>query len=201
MPRTATQLAELKESRREQILAAALMVFGDKGVAAAQMSHVAKAAGVSKGTLYWYFDSKRELVQALLQSELDEFLATARGAGSGEDPGASMAAMLRRVFDNFAHRPQAMRFLLRMFIDDDLAELVGVSTADAFEVVRAEVVKILGRFQQTGAISDDVDLRSLASLIMAVGDGLALQLLADPSSVDIGATTALLLGITQTWSS
>jgi AcrR family transcriptional regulator len=58
---------QLREERRQQILEAALTVFGQKGFNAANVSDVAAQAGVSQGTIYWYFESKEELLtQALL---------------------------------------------------------------------------------------------------------------------------------------
>lgn len=62
---------KLEELRREQILAAAIKVFSEKGFRVAKMQEVADAAGVSNGTVYNYFPSKDELLLALL-SQLSE---------------------------------------------------------------------------------------------------------------------------------
>ena len=56
---------ELPEVRREQLLDAAATVFLDRGLAEATMADVAEAAGVAKGTVYLYFDSKSALLTAL----------------------------------------------------------------------------------------------------------------------------------------
>lgn len=56
-----------KEARPGEILEAALDLFVKKGFAATKLSEVASAAGVSKGTVYLYFDSKVALFQALVQ--------------------------------------------------------------------------------------------------------------------------------------
>jgi AcrR family transcriptional regulator len=48
----------LPEERPRQILAAALEVFGEHGLAAARLEDIAKRAGVSKGTIYLYFPNK-----------------------------------------------------------------------------------------------------------------------------------------------
>lgn len=55
-----------KTTRREQILDAAAALFAQDGYAQAKMKDVAKAAGVSNGTVYNYFKSKEEVLQALL---------------------------------------------------------------------------------------------------------------------------------------
>ena len=59
-----------KEDRPAEILAAALQIFSEKGFAATKLDEVAKQAGVSKGTLYLYFESK----EALLKEVVNEFV-------------------------------------------------------------------------------------------------------------------------------
>ncbi|GLK68863.1 transcriptional regulator [Hansschlegelia plantiphila] len=59
----------LDSAKRRQILDGARQVFLAQGFDAASMGEIAKAAGVSKGTLYVYFDSKEELFAALVKSQ------------------------------------------------------------------------------------------------------------------------------------
>lgn len=56
-----------KEARPTELMAAALGLFVDKGYAATRLEDVAIRAGVSKGTLYLYFDSKEALFKAVIQ--------------------------------------------------------------------------------------------------------------------------------------
>jgi len=55
-----------KQDRPAEILAAALKMFSMKGFAATKLDEVAKEAGVSKGTLYLYFESKEALFKAVV---------------------------------------------------------------------------------------------------------------------------------------
>lgn len=66
-----------KEARPQEILDAALAVFAEKGFAAARLEQVAKQAGVSKGTLYLYFDGKEALFEAVVRSAIVPRLADA----------------------------------------------------------------------------------------------------------------------------
>ncbi|AXS40666.1 TetR/AcrR family transcriptional regulator [Breoghania sp. L-A4] len=61
--------ANADNAKRRQILGGARMVFRAKGFDGASMEAIAKAAGVSKGTLYVYFDSKETLFEALINEE------------------------------------------------------------------------------------------------------------------------------------
>jgi len=56
-----------KEARPGEILEAALDLFAEKGFAATKLTEVAKRAGVSKGTVYLYYESKEALFKALVK--------------------------------------------------------------------------------------------------------------------------------------
>src|ERR1700683_2270537 len=56
-------------AKRRQIIAGAHAVFLAQGFDAASMSDIARAAGVSKGTLYVYFDNKEQLFEAIVHEE------------------------------------------------------------------------------------------------------------------------------------
>ena len=55
------------EDRPREICAAALEVFAEKGFAAAKLDEIARRAGVSKGTLYLYFEDKEQLFRAVVR--------------------------------------------------------------------------------------------------------------------------------------
>jgi AcrR family transcriptional regulator len=59
-----------KEARPDEILAAALESFAERGFAATRLEDVAARAGISKGTLYLYFKSKEELFEAVVRATL-----------------------------------------------------------------------------------------------------------------------------------
>jgi AcrR family transcriptional regulator len=76
-----------KEARPAELLEAALKLFVEKGFAATRSEEVARAAGVSKGTLYLYFPSKEELLKAVIQHFLaDEIAAGAQEAETADGP-------------------------------------------------------------------------------------------------------------------
>lgn len=59
-----------KEARPQEILDAALSLFAEKGFAATRLEEIAARAGVSKGTIYLYFESKEAVFKALVQEKL-----------------------------------------------------------------------------------------------------------------------------------
>lgn len=68
-PESVRVLQEEDSSKRRQILAGARKVFMDLGFDGASMGEIARAAGVSKGTLYVYFADKTALFEAILEEE------------------------------------------------------------------------------------------------------------------------------------
>ena len=67
---TASTRQRRKEARPQELLAAALALFVEKGFAATRIEEVAERAGVSKGTLYLYYRSKEDLLKAVVREEL-----------------------------------------------------------------------------------------------------------------------------------
>lgn len=67
-----------KQARPEEITAAALELFSERGYATTRLEDVAACAGVSKGTLYLYFANKEELFKAVLREGFISPLAEMR---------------------------------------------------------------------------------------------------------------------------
>lgn len=69
-PSTAVKRERRKEARPGELLDAALGLFVEKGFAATRAEEVAARAGVSKGTLFLYFQSKEELLKAVVRENI-----------------------------------------------------------------------------------------------------------------------------------
>jgi AcrR family transcriptional regulator len=66
------------EERPVEILDAALMVFGERGYAGTRLEDVARQAGVSKGTVYLYFESKEALFRAMVSTKVGAAISGVR---------------------------------------------------------------------------------------------------------------------------
>lgn len=71
-PRTKKQYADIRQEKRELILETALEVFATHGYHGASISTIANHAGIAKGLIYNYFDSKEELLKAILQKGIED---------------------------------------------------------------------------------------------------------------------------------
>jgi len=74
MPRTRKQYEEIRKNKSELLKRTALKLFAEKGFHATSVSEIASAAGVSKGLLYSYYESKEALLAALF-SDLIEMVS------------------------------------------------------------------------------------------------------------------------------
>ncbi|MGZ8361656.1 MAG: TetR family transcriptional regulator [Allosphingosinicella sp.] len=91
-----------KQERPGDIVAAALALFAEKGFAAARIEEIAARAGLSKGTLYLYFDSKEALFRAVVRDVVVPNLDALRAAMLAAD--LPFAELLRTFLPRFAER-------------------------------------------------------------------------------------------------
>jgi AcrR family transcriptional regulator len=111
-PATATRLAAGTGTRREQVLDAAQQSFGTKGYEATSLDQLAVELGVRKQTILYYYPSKAELLDAVIDSssaELADVLErTLVAAGGGFD---RIEAIVRSVFRLALRRPELLGVL------------------------------------------------------------------------------------------
>src|SRR2546422_4372033 len=82
-----------KNARPEEIITAALEVFADRGFAATKVEDVARKAGVTKGTIYLYFENKDALFKALIRETIVPVIA------QGEALAQSFTGSARELFE------------------------------------------------------------------------------------------------------
>ena len=95
--KTAPQIAEDNVKRR-QIIEGARAAFLEQGFDAASMNDIARTAGVSKGTLYVYFQNKEQLFQAICS---EECLSQAEGLFNFDPDDSDVEATLTRIGIDF----------------------------------------------------------------------------------------------------
>lgn len=92
-----------KDARPQEILEAALAEFAVRGFAAARMEDIATRAGVTKGTVYLYFDSKEDLFKSLVRESIGAAIdARMADAKSFEGDSSRLLGMVLRAIGNFA---------------------------------------------------------------------------------------------------
>ncbi|MGB5949762.1 MAG: TetR/AcrR family transcriptional regulator [Parvibaculum sp.] len=96
-----------KEARPAEIMAAALTLFSERGFAATRLDDVAETAGVSKATIYLYFDSKVELFKAMVREIASARIGAAEALVEGfEGPSPELIRGLIEVLSGIVAVPQ-----------------------------------------------------------------------------------------------
>jgi len=101
------QVAEADDSaKRRQIVDGAREIFLARGFDAASMADIAKAAGVSKGTLYVYFKNKEELFSAIVQAECCTHAESVFGLDANDHDVGAVLTRVGTEFISFLCQPE-----------------------------------------------------------------------------------------------
>lgn len=164
---------QLKEERRWQILEAALAVFSQKGYHAANVSDVAAQAGVSQGTIYWYFESKEELFQAAILFAFADFGEAALGGLDQYPTATEKLRALALAMEGFADVAEGMFMLfLGYWASSDRREESAQIWMDLLREFKDVVVGIIEEGIGSGEFRP-VDAEALVWALLAAYDGLA----------------------------
>jgi AcrR family transcriptional regulator len=157
-----------------RILDAAVAVFSRYGFRRASVDDVAREAGVAKGTIYLYHESKEELFRAVTQVVADRLLAGAGEARAAKAPAAEKLRLLLEakflyLFDVVTRSPHAA----------ELLDSKGRLAADVFETADRKYHALIGAVISEGVESGQVDLSraglspaAAAAFLVRVGHGL-----------------------------
>ncbi|MCA9568259.1 MAG: TetR/AcrR family transcriptional regulator [Myxococcales bacterium] len=161
--------------RRAQILRASRSVFVEKGYLAARVQDIARRAGLSKGAVYFYFASKRDLFMALVAEEHENTYSFLDQADADERPAVvKLLDLGQKYLDYFAGLKSPPRFFLmmtEMAVRDDEIRNDVVAVHSRFVAAAAS---ILAQGMDEGTIRRG-DPEAMAQMLKAIIDGLAGQ--------------------------
>jgi AcrR family transcriptional regulator len=146
--------------RREQILDGAEYALVERGLTSATIADVASAAGVAKGTVYLYFDSKTELLAALRTRRINGVVGALESARSDRgrlDPARSLDQFIDRFFEYSLAQPRLHRMLFHES---------GFLEGDPFAALRDRVGEIVATGVGDGRLAP-VDPEALAGFLVA----------------------------------
>ncbi|MEW5960369.1 MAG: TetR/AcrR family transcriptional regulator [Chloroflexota bacterium] len=130
---------QMAEARRTQILMGAAKVFAEKGYHKATTKEIALAAGVSEGTIYNYFDNKRELLVAMIELLALQSLRSIIANQPPVDPKEFITMGLRDRYQLAQERGHLiLPILAEMFSDAELRQ----------EVYRKLAMPVAGHLEQ-----------------------------------------------------
>lgn len=167
----------VKELRERQISDAALRLFSAQGFHNTTITQIAQAAGLGKGTIYWYWKSKEDLAFSLVSGMLQEFVRVIEGARDAEGPVvARLQNMVAEVAELYYRETEYLRLLWRFRVDrshifsEEYTSRVGgyyLRMREALEGMIEEGIRE-GELRR-------VDPRRMAFILLGIAEGLELE--------------------------
>jgi AcrR family transcriptional regulator len=174
------------EERRLAILSAAERIIAAQGIAAASTAVIAKAAGVSNGSLFTYFDTKTQMLNELFVALKTEM---AEAALAGLPVYAPAREQVRHMWEHWARwaidNPAKRRALAQLQVTDEITaethRQVGLASAEMAHVLEAA---------RTGGPMQHVPLGFVLTLANAVAEAAIDEMIRDPDRAPANTETA-----------
>jgi AcrR family transcriptional regulator len=166
-----------RESRRQQILDAALRCFSRDGFHNTTTADIVRESGVSQGTLYLYFKTKDDIIIALADDRHQGDAYVNALAQSEPDPIEGLALLLETYGSSLEdERRLAMRRVGIQGWGEALRNpAVHASAVQGMTAVHDAIVGLIKRGQASGEFRRDADPEAIARILMATFQGLNLQ--------------------------
>jgi AcrR family transcriptional regulator len=165
-------------SARERIVDEALKLFLANGFAGTSVIQITEAAGVAKGTLYWYFKSKDQILEEILDRFPREFLEPL--FKKVEQCQGDFLTRFKLFYKTVTESAFEMKELL-LVSATMLAELMGSNTNAEKKARHMQmrfhrfIKEFLEQGKRDGAISEEIDCDTQAHIIVANFSGMHLQ--------------------------
>lgn len=189
----ARRTKEEAAATRDSILDAAEKLFVEQGVSRTTLQHIATEAGVTRGAIYWHFDDKGALFNAMMERAILPFECAMGVLGEADEANVldNLRQFIVEIFRVTETDPQARRVF-------EIASLKVefVSEMDAVRVRRrqnqqewmAQVQQRLVLGQSSGQIRKEVSTQVLAIGLWALMDGLIRNWMFEPDSFGLVET-------------
>ncbi len=180
---------------RERLLGAAGAVFAERGYDGASLDDVAVAAGLTKGAVYSSFASKEELFYAVIRERIRERLELVTKAAEGRatvlDITRDTASVLGELMSSQAEWSLLfIEFWARAVRDPDLRDELARERRHA----RGLIASLLQEQAAQAGVELPAPAEQLAVAVLALANGISIEHLADPETVD-PSTFGVILGL------
>ncbi|MDW3181597.1 TetR/AcrR family transcriptional regulator [Roseobacter sp.] len=163
-----------KAKMRDTILDAAMTVFAEHGIHASSVSDIALAAGLAKGTLYLYFDSKEAMTTAIVDRHFAALEAQIACGAPGETLNGFLED-LRRTMDIPTEQSSFHRVFFEVFGPSFASDAFTSHVAGFFDRLGAHYAERITRLQDLGEITPHHHAPSIGRVLASMMDGVVLH--------------------------
>lgn len=168
-----------KDVKRAELTRAATEVFARKGFQGASVEDIAEAAGVSKGTVYGYFENKEELFYATFEAFQGEVVAQCEAAiASRNTAREKLTACLMLTVDTLHRHIELFPLTLELWAaasSGPARERFAVVMEGLYREFRGMTAALIEAGRNAGEFRQDVDAEAVAAWLVGGLDGLMLQ--------------------------
>ncbi len=180
MEAASTNERRLAGDKAARIVEAMRATVAERGTAGATFDQVARAAGVSRGLLHYYFGTKERLLIEVVRRDCDvrqaAMSAALAQAGSADDVIAVLVASLEDVVRN---DPGFVTLIFELFVLSRRHEDVATEFSELLSRLREQVAGVLRDKQAEGVLRLSAEPEAVVDVIFSLGDGMMLRMLAD----------------------
>lgn len=152
----------------------------ERGTAGSTFDHVAKAAGVSRGLLHYYFGTKERLLVEVVRRDCDVRLeimdAQLAGAASADD---LIARLVESLDDLVSNDPAFFTLIFELFTLSRRNDEIAASFSELLTRQRDQVAELLGSIEAEGVVKLRAPADAVVDVLFALADGLALRMLSE----------------------
>jgi len=186
-PRTSDQLIRLREKKKLRILEASLKIFATHGYDGATINMIAREAGIAKGLLYSYYESKERLVEELIHYGLEKATAFLnRKPPLQLNSKKAFEESLRSIIQLFSRETDFWRLYTLLALQPNLA-------AKFKKEAMAFLEQYLGVYMAYFKRKGSADPLAEAMLFGAVLDGLMFDLMMTPEEYPLEPVIRMIL--------
>ena len=160
-PRTAEAYRLIKDTRREEILAAARRVFARNGLAATRIGDIATEAHISQGLLYHYFPTKEALFTAIVEGALRETAAlTFRARMQDGAAWQRLQQLCEQLVSGVLEDPEYPLVIVQAFTSEAVPEQARAAVQRYGQQTLQDIVALIRQGQAEGrvVVEDPVEL-------------------------------------------
>jgi AcrR family transcriptional regulator len=185
-----------RETRRQQILDAALRCFSRDGFHATTTADIVRESGVSQGTLYLYFATKDDIVVALADDRHQGEAFLNALAQEEPDPVRGLFSLieLHGLGLKEDRRADVRRVGIQGWAEALRNDRIRASALEGLTTVRQAIVRLIERGQRSGQIRPEISPDAMARTLIATFQGLVLQVTWG-EAVDLPACGRILRGL------
>lgn len=168
-----------QRARQENILNAAERCFSSHGFHSTSMHDICREAGISPGTLYLYFRSKEDLIEAICERERAGFAQALTDIAEVPD----FMTALRQLADTYCVGQPASKFCFQTEVNAEALRnpAIGKTVREADAFITQHFKKMIEDACAKGRIKPATDPLILAQILNIIGDGVMLRRAIDPT--------------------